>query len=132
MAEHPDVVDPFHPLVQRLREICMAYPEVVEVRAWGRPTFRAGKRIFIVAGATMNDPLSIIFKPDEDERLAYLERPGFFSPPYWGPGGWLAAPIDTNDPDWTELAEIIDASYRSVALARQIKAIGVTGPNPLV
>ena len=36
----------------------------------------------------------IVFKPGSaDERLAYLERDGFYSPPYWGPGGWLAVPI---------------------------------------
>ena len=45
--EHPRVVDPGHPLVERVRRICFALPEVVEVEAWGRPTFRAAKPIFV-------------------------------------------------------------------------------------
>ena len=76
-APHPRVVDPRHPLVERIRAICLAY----------------------VA----------------DDR--------FYSPPYWGPGGWLATAIDGPDADWTELAEIIDTSYRQVALVRQIRAL---------
>jgi predicted DNA-binding protein (MmcQ/YjbR family) len=122
MAEHPQVVDPQHPLVSRLREICMPYPEAAEVAAWGRPTFRAGKKIFVVVGSSMNEPLSINFKPTTEERLAYLQREGFWSPPYWGPGGWLAVNLE-GPADWTELAEIIDTSYREIALARQIKEL---------
>lgn len=94
MAEpHPQVVDPAHPLVAWVRFVCLRYPESAEVEAWGRPTFRAGKKIFVLVGASMDDSLTIVFKPGSaDERLSYLERPGFYSPPYWGPGGWLAAP----------------------------------------
>jgi hypothetical protein len=61
---HPEVVDPAHPLVVRVRAICLTYPEAVEVNVWGRPTFRAGKKIFVVAGSSMTDPLTIVFKPD--------------------------------------------------------------------
>ena len=122
-APHPRVVDPQHPLVAVVRDICLGFPESVEVEVWGRPTFRAGKKIFITVGARMDDPLTIIFKPgSSDERLAYLSRKGFFSPPYWGPGGWLAVPID-GAVSRTELAEIIDTSYRGVALVRQIRAL---------
>lgn len=71
----------------------------------------------------MDDALTIVFKPaSADERLAYLERPGFYSPPYWGPGGWLAAPLG-GTVSTAELAEIIDTSYRQVALVRQVKAL---------
>lgn len=122
MAVIPQVVDPRHPLVVRVREICLAFPEVVEIPSWGRPTFRAGKRIFVVVGSSHDQPFSIVFKPTSEERLAYLQRHGFWSPPYWGPGGWLAVDIE-GTVDWTELGEIIDSSYREVALARQIKAL---------
>ena len=131
MAEHPQVVDPQHPLVVRLREICLAYPEAAEVEAWGRPTFRAGKKIFVVVGSSMDEPLSINFKPTSEERLAYLQRSGFWSPPYWGPGGWLAVTLE-GAVDWTELAEIIDSSYREIALVRQVKALDASGSVPLV
>ena len=129
---HPRVVEIDHPLVQRVRHIAMAYPEAAEVEAWGRPTFRAGRKIFVLVGASMDDALTIVFKPGSaDERLAYLDRDGFYSPPYWGPGGWLAVPID-GVVDGQELAEIIDTSYRGVALVRQIRQLDTSTPKPLV
>jgi predicted DNA-binding protein (MmcQ/YjbR family) len=127
--EHPLVIDPRDPLVERMRGICLAYPESAEVRAWGRPTFRAGKKIFIMVSASMDRPHTVVFKPDEDERLAYLDDPRFFSPAYWGPGGWLAIDIDSPSTDWTELAELIDTSYRGVALRRQLTALDSRTPN---
>jgi predicted DNA-binding protein (MmcQ/YjbR family) len=120
---HPRVIDPQHPLVQRIREICMAYPEAAEVEAWGRPTFRAGKKIFVMVSASMDRPNTIVFKPDPDERPAFVHDERSYSPPYWGAGGWLAVDIDRPDTDWRELAEIIDTSYRQVALKRQIRAL---------
>jgi predicted DNA-binding protein (MmcQ/YjbR family) len=122
-APHPRVVDPRHPLVERIRAICLAYPEASEVKAWGRPTFRAGRRIFVMVSASMDRPFTIVFKPEADERPAYLADDGFYSPPYWGPGGWLATAIDGPDADWTRLSKIIDTSYRQVALVRQIRAL---------
>jgi predicted DNA-binding protein (MmcQ/YjbR family) len=123
MAEpHPEVVDPQHPLVVRLREICLRYPEAVEVSAWGRPTFRAGKKIFAFAGSSMDRPLSMVFKPDPDDDPALRQDARIFSPPYFGPSGWLAIELDRVD-DWHEIAELVDASYRQVALVRQLKAL---------
>lgn len=122
---HPQVVDPRHPLVERVRAICLAYPEAVEVETWGRPTFRAGKKIFLLVGSGMDRPFTIVFSPEADERLAYLEDGRFFVPKYWGAGGWLATAIDGPRVDWSELAEIIDTSYRRVALVRQIRALEI-------
>src|SRR5690606_14886906 len=109
------------------RGICLTYPEAVEVEAWGRPTFRAGKKIFVTVGASMDRPYTIVFKPDAEERLALIQDPRFYSPPYWGPGGWLATGIDGPDTDWVELGELIDTSYRQVALKRQIKLLDEAG-----
>ena len=131
-VEHPIVIDPDDPYIVRVRGICMAYPEAAEVVAWGRPTFRAGKRIFIMMSASMDRPYTIVFKPDAEERLAHLQDDRFWSPPYWGPGGWLAADLDRPDTDWAELAELIDTSYRQVALKRQLKALDARGHVPLV
>jgi len=121
--EHPLVVDPDDPLVRRIRGICLAFPEAAEVRAWGRPTFRAGKKIFALVGAGMERPHDLVFKPDPEERLALVQDSRFYLPPYWGPSGWLAIGLDRDDLDWTELAELIDTSYRQVALKRQIREL---------
>ena len=123
MAEpHPDVVDRQHPLMVRLREVCMAFPDAAEVSAWGRSTYRTPKKIFVVAGASMDDPFSMVFKPDPEDEPALRQDPRMFSPPYWGPFGWLGVTLEPES-DWDELAELIDASYRQVALKRQIAVL---------
>ncbi|WP_245570889.1 MmcQ/YjbR family DNA-binding protein [Glaciibacter superstes] len=101
----------------------MVFPEAAEVLAWGRPTFRAGKKIFATAGSSMERPYSVVFKPDPEERLALIEDPRFFIPPYFGPAGWLAIDLDRPETDWTELAELMETSYRQVALKRQLAAL---------
>lgn len=121
--EHPPVIDPRDPLVERVRGLCLGYPEAAEVVSWGRPTFRAGKRIFVMVGSSMDRPYTIVFKPDPADRPALVQDDRFFSPPYWGAMGWLAIDIDRPDNDWTELAELIDASYRLVALRRQLREL---------
>jgi predicted DNA-binding protein (MmcQ/YjbR family) len=120
--DHPVLFDEDDPVVDRVRSLCMPYPEAVEVFAWGRPTFRAGKKIFVTIGASMHRPYSVVFKPAPDEHPALVQRHEIFLPRYFGPSGWLA--IDLVDPvDWTFVEELIDESYRQVALKRQLKAL---------
>ena len=121
--EHPQLFTSGDPLVQRVRDLCAPYPESAEVEAWGRPTFRAGKKIFVTLGSGMERPYSIVFKPEPEERLAQLEDRRFFVPPYFGPAGWMATDIDAPDADWTLIAELIDTSYRQVALKRMLKVL---------
>ncbi|MCU1406192.1 MAG: hypothetical protein JWQ43_2495 [Glaciihabitans sp.] len=120
---HPRVIDPHDPLVERLRRVCMTYPEAAEVEAWGRPTFRAGKKIFLLVSADMNRPHSMVFKPSADALPAYRQDTRYFSPKYWGPSGWMAIDIDTPDTDWQHLGELVDESFRQVALVRQLRKL---------
>jgi predicted DNA-binding protein (MmcQ/YjbR family) len=113
------------PYLSDLREACLAFPESVEVEAWGRPTFRAGKKIFAVFNGDDAHQFALTFKPDGDDREALLEDPRFYSPPYFGPGGWLSLDFDAAPVDWDEVNELLDASYRQVALKRMLKALDV-------
>jgi predicted DNA-binding protein (MmcQ/YjbR family) len=115
---HPRMYDEDDPLLADLREVCLALPEATEVESWGRPTFRAGAkgRMFAVYGAE-----GLIFKPDPAERDALLAGGTCIVPPYFGPGGWLALAL--GEPDWTEIAELVETSYRQVALKRQVKEL---------
>ncbi|MDO9394990.1 MAG: MmcQ/YjbR family DNA-binding protein [Herbiconiux sp.] len=122
--EHPKLFEPHDPVVERVRALVQGYPEVAEVEAWGRPTFRAGKKIFAVVGATMDRPHTLVFKPDPEEHPALLERDTVFVPPYFGPSGWLALELALDArTDWTLVAELLDTSYRRVALKRQLAAL---------
>ena len=78
------------PYLADVRKVFLDFPEAVEIEAWGRPTFRAGKKIFGVFAGTDEHPWGVIFKPDAEERVALLDDERFYSPPYFGPGGWLA------------------------------------------
>ena len=128
---HPRMIEPDDPFVVRVREVALAYPDTIEVEAWGRPSFRVGgasKKIFVMA-SNMQQPHSITFKPDPTDADAFAHDDRFWSPPYWGAGGWLAIDTDRADVSWDEVRELIDASYRQVALKRQIIALD---KNPLV
>jgi hypothetical protein len=120
---HPRMYRDDDPLLARLREVCLAFPEAVEVEAWGRPTFRAGKKMFAVYRSHGEKPHSVVFKPEPAEREALVHDERFYVPPYFGPSGWLALDFDAADIDWGEVRELIDSSYRQVALKRMLKAL---------
>jgi hypothetical protein len=120
---HPRMYRDDDPYLDDLRSICLALPETAEVEAWGRPTFRAGKKIFAVFSGSSEDQYSVIFKPDADERPALVGDARFYVPPYFGPGGWLAFDLSAAPVDWAEVAELVETSYRQVALKRMVKAL---------
>lgn len=124
MIEHPPVFDTGDSLIERVREICLGFPDAVEVETWGHPTFRAGKRIFATVNSIDEHPHAVVFKADPDDVRSLAQDPRFFRPPYTGATGrWLAVGIDDSDFDWVLLGELIDASYRQVALVRQVRQL---------
>lgn len=119
---HPRMYSDDDPYLSELREVCLGFPEAVEVEAWGRPTFRAGKIFALFAGDQAHD-FTVIFKPEPDEKAALDDDPRFYPPPYYGPSGWLALDFEAAPVDWDEVAELVEGSYRQIALKRQIKAL---------
>jgi len=110
------------PYLDDVRRVCLALPEATEVEAWGRPTFRAGK-IFAMFTGSEEEQYSLIIKPEGDERAALLEDERFSVPAYWGPSGWLSLDLTAAPVDWVEVAELVESSYRQVALKRMLKAL---------
>lgn len=111
----------------KVREIAMPYPDAVEATTWGRPTYRVGKKIFVFVGETMANPFSIVFKPAPEEKGALLADARFFIPRYFGVHGWLAMHIEADDTDWRQVAELIDTSYRQLALVRHLRRLDSEG-----
>src|SRR5919106_2302377 len=120
---HPRMYSDDDPYLAELREICLALPETSEVEAWGRPTFRAGKKMFAVFEGAGEHQYAVIFKPEPGEHKALLNDPRFYVPPYYGPAGWLALDFTAASIDWAEVAEFMDSSYRQVALKRMLKEL---------
>ncbi|MCH5643016.1 MULTISPECIES: MmcQ/YjbR family DNA-binding protein [unclassified Gordonia (in: high G+C Gram-positive bacteria)] len=120
---HPIMFDDNDPCLIRVREIALALPDATEVVAHGRPTFRCGKMFAnyggSVRGSKERHDQSILFIPDESERQALEEDPRFFMPAYLGPYGWLGLLLKPRM-DWTEVAELLDASYRQIAPKRSV------------
>ena len=110
-------------MLARLREVALDLPEAVEVESHGRPTFRAGApgRQFAVYGSG-GQARDVLFKPEAGERDALVHERRMSIPPYYGPSGWLALDL-TGDVDWPEVAELLDGSYRQVALTRMLTAL---------
>ena len=118
---HPRTYSDIDPHLDDLRRICLELPEATEVEAWGRPTFRAGKKMFAMFVHHDGHGFAVAFKPDAAERPALVLDPRFYVPPYLGPSGWLALDLTVAAADWTEVTELLDASYRQVALKRMLK-----------
>jgi predicted DNA-binding protein (MmcQ/YjbR family) len=104
----------------RLRALCLALPETSERESWGHPNFRAGKKTF-VAFERVKGRASIAFRlhPDDVNRL--LERKQFFVTPY-GRGLWVSLWADGRL-DWRAVEDLVERSYRVVALKRMITAV---------
>ena len=120
---HPRMYRDDHPYLIELRAVCLVLQESAEVETWGRPTFRAGKKMFAVFESSDRHPYAVIFKPDPPERAALVEDRRFYVPAYFGPGGWLALDFTAAPVDWDEVAELIEVSYRQVALKRMLEAL---------
>jgi predicted DNA-binding protein (MmcQ/YjbR family) len=104
----------------RLRRLCLALPETREAESWGHPNFRAGKKTFCTF-EMLNERPSIAFRLSPSDANRLLRRRGFFATPY-GRGSWVSMWVD-NRVNWKLIAELVDKSYRCVAMKRMMMAL---------
>ncbi len=119
------------PLLGRLRDLALKRPGTIEKVSHGRPVFGVPKMFAVYGGSTKNPPgphipypQSLLVKVDDSERAALAEGTRFFRRACFGPYGWLGLDFAAAEIDWTEVAELLDASYRLVAPARLIRQLG--------
>ena len=108
--------------LDRLREICLAYPEAEEAGGVGNPTFKVRGKIFAMRHSLHEvDRWSLWCKapPGAQPVVVASDPTRFFVPPYVGGKGWIGAYLDV-DQDWEELADLIDESYRMTAPKRLV------------
>lgn len=116
------------PVLARVREIALGYPEASEKLSHGRPTFYTQKVFCYYGGSVkvdgewMRHDHAVMVQPDPGDEPALRQDPRFWVPGYLGPSGWLGLDLD-DDTDWTEIAELIDASYRVTAPRRLVRAL---------
>jgi hypothetical protein len=109
--------------LDRLREICLAFPEVTERPSHSAPTFFVrGKTAFVTLWADGHHDnefphLWCAAPPGAQEALVASDPDRFFRPPYVGHRGWLGVRLD-RPVDRVELAELCEDAYRTVAPKR--------------
>jgi hypothetical protein len=125
-------------LVDRLRSICLALPEVVEQPAWVGTRWRIRQQTFAhvvtiengwppayAKAAGSDGPLTVLTFQSSGEELEALSNVGrpYFRPP-WRPG--IVGRVLSDDDDWTEVTELLTESY--CLLAPKRLAARVTRP----
>ena len=109
----------------RVREICLALPEVTERLSHGSPAyFVRGRKNFVsvMVGGHHDAHFPQLWcagLPGAQQELIAADPARFFRPPYVGHRGWLGVRLD-GDPDWSEIAEVCTDAYRAVAPATLI------------
>jgi hypothetical protein len=104
--------------LDRLREVCLAFPEAVEAGGVGDPSFKVRGKIFAMQHRMDGRPSMWCKAPSGMQELLVGAEPArFFRPPYVGHHGWVGAWLDV-ELDWEELADLIEESYRITAPKR--------------
>ena len=111
MASEPTSAE----LVERVRALCLTFPDAVERETWGHPTFRVRNRIFATCGSNDDGQVTVAMKADPDEHGALLAmgKP-FFLPAYVGSKGWIGITVEAHT-DWSDVAELLTTSYCLIA-----------------
>jgi hypothetical protein len=107
-------------VLERLRAICGALPDVTERLSHGAPTwFIRGRRTFVTLWAEGHHGdrfphLWCAAPPGAQAELVETDPERFFRPAYVGGRGWIGLRLDVA-PDWDEVAHICEEAYRTVA-----------------
>ncbi len=121
-------------LLDRLRPLCLAFPEVTERPSHGAPTFFVrGRTAFVMLwpdGHHDDDfpHLWCAAPPGAQEELVAAEPGRIFRPPYVGHRGWLGVRLD-GTVDWAEVAELCEDAYRTVAPKRLVALLDQPPPG---
>lgn len=111
--------------VERLRELCLSFPEANERLSHGEPTWFAGKgKVFATLDNHHHGAAHLsVWLPQPigaQEALIESDPARFFRPPYVGSSGWVGVVLDKR-PDWTLVARLVREAYIHVA-ARKLVA----------
>jgi hypothetical protein len=113
--------------LERVRALCLAFPETDERLSHGAPTFFVrGKRTFVMY---MDDhhgdgrlALWCNAPPGAQQSLVREDGERYFVPPYVGVRGWIGVRLD-RDLDWDTIADVIEDAYRVTAPPRLLERL---------
>ncbi|HEV7706224.1 MAG TPA: MmcQ/YjbR family DNA-binding protein [Gemmatimonadaceae bacterium] len=128
MAKKRAVPTPKSPL-DRLRTLCLAFPEAHEVEAWSEPTFRVKNKIFAMYADSDNHHGAgrpcVWVKSTHliQDMLIHENADRYFAPPYVGPKGWLGIRLDKR-PNWATIDDLLRDAYLLTAPKRIAAKLG--------
>ncbi len=109
-------------LIDRLRAICVALPDVTEQVAWAEPTWRVGGKMFAMCDTyhhgSAHLSVHLPAPPGAQAALIDADPARFFRPPYVGGKGWVGVVLDTA-PDWEMVASLVRTAHELIAPPRR-------------
>src|SRR5215470_13658848 len=120
-------------LVSRVRTICLGFPEVTERPSHGTPTwFVRGKASFatIWPYGHHEDEFPHLWcaaPPGGQQELIAADPSRYHYPKYVGGRGWVGIRLDVPI-DWSELSEIIEDAYRTIAPPKLVAQLDAARP----
>lgn len=110
-------------ILERVRRLCLALPEVTERLSHGEPTwFIQGKKTFVMYADHHHDDRLAFWcaaPPGAQDGFVRADPSHYFVPPYVGHRGWLGVRLDV-EIDWDEIAGIVNDAYRTLAPQRLV------------
>jgi hypothetical protein len=113
-------------ILDAVREICLAFPEVSERPSHGEPTFFVGgKRTFATVWDNHHGDgrFAVLCAAPAGMQAALVDGDAerFFVPPYFGHRGWIGVRLDRGF-DRDEVAGALEGAYAGVAPRRLVEA----------
>jgi hypothetical protein len=111
-----------HPILERLTALALALPEAKRELSNSHASFRVRKKIFayFLDNHHGDGIVAVTCKvlPGENAALAKAQSKRYYLPAYIGPRGWVALRLDLPKIDWSEVRELLLASYLLTAPKR--------------
>jgi predicted DNA-binding protein (MmcQ/YjbR family) len=99
--------------IEKLREVCLAYPHTTEDVKWGNDLcFCVGGKMFCVTGLDQADG-QVSFKCTPEKFAELIEREGIIPAPYVARYHWVAV-VSADAVAENELKDLISRSYKMV------------------
>ena len=109
--------------VEKLRQLCLSFPETTERLSHGEPTwFVRDRTTFVMFADHHHDDRVACWcaAPAGAQAALIAEEPGrYFKPPYVGGRGWVGVWLDRTV-DWDALGDLVVDAYRTVAPTRLV------------
>lgn len=111
-------------LLERVRSICLVFPEATEGGGVGNPSWRVRDKIFAMRHDSHAGRWAIWCKapPGAQRALVEGDPDRYFVPPYVGVHGWVGISLEAEQ-DWGFVADLIEESYRMTAPKRLVTAM---------